>query len=231
MLAGVMCSLSCAAFADDIPAVRFDPLERNIEGWTVSIEPDLLEGKYREEGERSLTMLANHLQRISILVPEPALGKLKEVGIWIEHSHPRLRPMQYHPSKQWLIDNNHDPRLARKVHVTQASELYSREQMLKHPAVILHELAHAYHDQVLSFEQPDVIKAFAAAQERGNYENVLLHTGQRVRHYGLSNHKEYFAEGSEAFFYRNDFYPFVRAELTEHDPELEEVLAKLWGAR
>ena len=50
-----------------------------------------------------------------------------------------------------------------------------------------------------------------------------------MTHYGLTNHKEYFAEGTEAYFYRNDFYPFVRAELKEHDPTLHDVLAKVWG--
>ncbi len=49
-----------------------------------------------------------------------------------------------------------------------------------------------------------------------------------MKHYGLTNHKEYFAEGTEAFFYRNDFYPFVRAELKEHDPALQDLLIKIW---
>ncbi|MBM3867292.1 MAG: zinc-dependent peptidase, partial [Verrucomicrobia bacterium] len=53
-----------------------------------------------------------------------------------------------------------------------------------------------------------------------------------VKHYGLTNHKEYFAEATEAFFYRNDFYPFVRAELKEHDATMHDVLAKIWeGAK
>jgi dipeptidyl-peptidase-4 len=44
----------------------------------------------------------------------------------------------------------------------------------------------------------------------------------------MTDAKEYFAEGTEAFFYRNDFYPFVRAELKEHDPRLHEVLSEIW---
>ena len=34
---------------------------------------------------------------------------------------------------------------------------------------------------------------------------------------------------AEAYFYRNDFYPFVRAELKEHDPAMFELLVKIWG--
>ena len=209
--------------------VRFDPVERKIEGWTAHIEPALLDGEHGDVGTKALVMFANHLQRIKILIPAASLAKLQKIEFWIEHNHPRLKPIQYHPSKTWLVDHGHDPRLARKVHITQAKELLSREQMLKHPAVILHELAHAYHDQFLGFDDPEIIAAYDKAKASGSYETVLLFTGKRVKHYGLSNHKEYFAEGTEAFFYRNDFYPFVRAELKEHDPTLHALLEKAWG--
>lgn len=44
-----------------------------------------------------------------------------------------------------------------------------------------------------------------------------------------SDHKECFAERTEAYLHRNDFSPFVRAELKEHDPTLHAVLEKIWG--
>ena len=208
---------------------RFDPVTRNIEGWEVSVDPALLAGEHAEAGAKALSMLANHLQRISILVPAEPLAALKKVGIWIEHSNPSLKTMQYHPSEGWLRSNQHDPRLAKKVHIPQAKELFSRQQMLKHPAVVLHELAHGYHDQVLGFENPEVLQTFKHAEGAGLYRQVLLYTGETVRHYGLNNHKEYFAEGTEAYLYRNDFYPFVRAELKEYDPQLHQLLEKVWG--
>ena len=93
----------------------------------------------------------------------------------------------------------------------------------------MHELAHAYHDQILTFDHPDIIAAFRKAHQSGSYDRVMLFTGQNVRHYAMTNNKEYFAEGTEAYFYRNDFYPFVRAELKKHDPDLHTVLEKIWG--
>ena len=30
-------------------------------------------------------------------------------------------------------------------------------------------------------------------------------------------------------FSRNDFFPFTRDELKQHDPGMEQLLAKLWG--
>jgi hypothetical protein len=226
LLAAIVVPLGTAAA--ETPTSRLDPVEQDIEGWTIHVDPALLEGQQAAEGERALVMLANHLQRIKIIVPPESLEKLQQFEIWIEFSHPQLRAMQYHPSRQWLIDHGHDPRLARKVHIPQARALWSREQMLKHPAVILHELAHAYHDQVLGFENREVIAAFERAKEAGIYQDVLLYTGKTVRHYGLTNHKEYFAEGTEAYFYRNDFYPFVRAELKRHDAPLHDLLKQLW---
>jgi dipeptidyl-peptidase-4 len=219
-----------AAKADAAKAsgARFDPVERDLEGWNVFVEPALVEGEFAEDGARALKMLANHLQRIKIVVPARPLARLQQIGIWLEHEHPQYRSLRYHPSRQWLIEHGEDERLARKVHVPQAALLLSREQMLKHPAMVLHELAHGYHDQVLGFDNPDVIAAFERAKAAHLYDEVLAHTGKTIRHYALSNHKEYFAEGTEAWFYRNDFYPFVRAELQQHDPPLADVLKQVW---
>lgn len=208
---------------------RFEPILQKIEGWTVHVEPILLEGEHHESGTRALEMLANHLQRIAILVPEEPLAKLRTIEIWIEHAHPQLGAMQYHPNLKWLTDRDHDPRLAKKVHITHAKQLLSRQQMLKHPAVILHELSHGYHDQHLSFNHQPIVDAYDKAMAAGIYEKVLLYNGRQVRHYGATDHKEYFAEGTEAFFYRNDFYPFVAAELQEHDPFLYNLLVEIWG--
>jgi len=209
--------------------VRFDPVVQQIEGWTVSVDPGLLDGEHSEVGARALKMLANHLQRINILVPEEHLARMQKLEIWIEHHHPTLGAMQYHPSVGWLKSHGHDARLAKKVHIPRAESLLSRHQMVKHPAVVLHELAHAYHDQYLGFDEPRIVEAYEKAKAAGTYENVLLYTGQRVRHYAMTDQKEYFAEGTEAYFYRNDFYPFVRAELKEHDPVLHDLLSDVWG--
>lgn len=210
-------------------SVRFDPVVRQIEGWTVHVDPGLLEGEHSEVGARALKMLANHLQRIAILVPEPQLARMRKLEIWIEYHHPTLGAMQYHPSRGWLKSHGHDPRLAKKVHIPRAQSLLSRHQMIKHPAVVLHELAHAYHDQYLGFHEPRIVEAYQKAKAAGTYEKVLLFTGKIVRHYAMTDQKEYFAEGTESYFYRNDFYPFVRAELKEHDPELHDLLEDIWG--
>ena len=201
----------------------------DLHGWTVHADKRLVDGEARELGARALGMLANHLERIDILIEGQPLADLKKMEIFIEHSHPELGNMQYHPGIDWLNERGYDPRLVKKVHIPQATELLSRQQMLKHPAVILHELAHAYHDQVLGFGEPEILKAYQDAMKKGIYDQSLLHTGETVKHYATTDHKEYFAESTEAYLYHNDFYPFVRAELRQHDPAAFQLMEKIWG--
>ena len=225
----ILCALVVVAFAAESAKPRFDPVEKKIEGWTVFVEPAMLKSAPDSEDARSLAMLEAHLRILTAMVPADRLEKLKKLKIWVERDHPTLKSMQYHPSEQWLRDNGHDPRLARKFHIPVAQQLISSAQLAKHPMVVLHELAHAYHDQVLSFDEPRVIAAYEKAKASGSYEKVLLYNGETVSHYALTNHMEYFAEGTEAFFNRNDFYPFVRAELKLHDPTLHDLLIEIWG--
>jgi len=244
-----MAALASPAFASEVPGQppdpngksdarketpkkeHFDPVIKDIEGWTVRVDPQMLEGEHAQAGARALAMLANHLQRIAILMPEYRLEEVRKLDIWVEHDHPEINvePGPYHPDVDWLTERGYDPRLAKKVHVTRAASLLERHHMIKHPAVILHELAHAYHDQVLGFDEPRIKAAYNKAMNAGLYEKVLDYTGRRVRAYAATNHKEYFAEGTEAYFYRNDFYPFVRAELKQHDPVLHDLLEEIWG--
>ena len=50
----------------------------------------------------------------------------------------------------------------------------------------------------------------------------------RERAYGMNNPQEYFAELTEAYFGTNDFYPFVKPELAEHDAQGYAAIESLW---
>jgi len=47
--------------------------------------------------------------------------------------------------------------------------------------------------------------------------------------YAVTNHKEYFAELTEALFSTNDVFPYTREELAGHDPKGMAVLRRVWG--
>src|SRR5262249_39055788 len=101
---------------------------------------------------------------------------------------------------------------------------WTREQ----PWMVLHELSHGYHHRFLGDNHPDIKRCYESAKASGKYDSVLRFNGKHERHYAMNNEKEYFAEATEAFFGTNDFYTFVRAELKEHDPEMFELLGRLW---
>ena len=204
------------------------PIVEKIEGWTIELDPALKAPDQRKFLQDVKKAMANHLQRIVYILPAEKTKALRKLPIRIDLEH-KLTNMQYHPSKKWLIANGHDPSLEKRVHIPRAHSLLARGTWAKHPYVILHELAHAYHDQVLSFDHPEILKAYNRSEKAGIYERVLLYRGGKTRHYARTNHKEFFAEMTESYLGVNDFYPFVRGELKEHDPETFALMAKIWG--
>ena len=200
---------------------------RQIEGWTVLVNRELLD-EHPALAERVLRHLQNHLYRVAFAVPEPALQHLQQVPIWVEYrNRPERHPcMCYHPSAAWLRQHGFNPDKAGSV------ELAGAENFLKwtrhQPSMVFHELAHAYHHQVLGHDHPVVRRAYAQARAGGTYDKVLHINGSTRRHYAMNNDKEYFAETAEAYFGTNDFYPFTRAELKRHDPEAYELHQRLW---
>ncbi|MDP6525912.1 MAG: metallopeptidase [Kiritimatiellia bacterium] len=204
-------------------------VEKDLEGWTIHVDKRLLKEE-KEVGDVALRILGFKLMEITYRVPEESVEKLRKVPIWLDFDH-ELNNMQYHPSKGWLINNGHDPRMEQSVHIPRAQSLPRVVRVHKQPWVILHELAHALHDRELGFNDPEIREAYNKAKASGKYEKSLLFTGNTVKHYGLTNEKEYFAESTESFFGVNDFYPFVRAELKEHDPHMHELLKRVWGVK
>ncbi|MBN1815961.1 MAG: hypothetical protein JW828_01285 [Sedimentisphaerales bacterium] len=200
---------------------------QTIEGWSVLVHRDLLD-KHPDLADKVLRHLKSHLYQISYMLPEGAVVKLQQVPIWVEYKNrPEKHPcMCYHPSAQWLKENDFNPDKAGSVELAGAETFlqWTKDQ----PWMVFHELAHAYHHQVLGYGHPEIRKAYRKAKESGAYESVLHINGSTRRHYAMNNDQEYFAETAEAFFGTNDFYPFTRAELKQHDPDAYELHKKLW---
>lgn len=201
---------------------------RKIEGWTVRIDDRLLQAPNDVLGTRTLRFLEGKLSDIKVVVPEDKLKKLQAVTIVVDLTHGKLGPMQYHPDTGWLKSNGYSPELAKCVHLPRAADVATKRNINEQPWVILHELAHAYHDQILGFDEPRIRETYEKYRKSGHGEKTLLFNGQRVKHYALTNHHEFFAEMTEAYFGVNDFFPFNRAELKEAEPEIYELMAHVW---
>jgi hypothetical protein len=222
-----------SASADDAPQA-LPPLPdshttRQIEGWTVRGDERLLEGDGAAVGERAVKLLTARLVGIAVVVPEDKLAKLREVPIQLDLTHGALRVMQYHPSAGWLKSHGYSEQLARCVHIPDAREFLSPFENHRQPWAVLHELAHAYHDRVLGFDDPRVVAAWKKFRDGGRYQSVLTSPGPTREHYGLTDAKEFFAEMTEAYFGTNDFYPFVAGELKQAEPEIFALLRDIWG--
>lgn len=204
------------------------PFLEQLEGWPIEWNPDFKKKENKQVFHDVRKALANHLQRIIYILDKSRVKALQALYIRVDLDH-TLGNMQYHPSKGWLINNQFDPTLEKRVHIPRAKQLLSRALWAKHPNVIMHELAHSYHDQVLSFENKDILNAYQRAEKEKLYERVLLFRGGKTAHYARTNHKEFFAEMTESYLGVNDFFPFVRAELQEHDPQTFKLMQKIWG--
>lgn len=84
------------------------------------------------------------------------------------------------------------------------------------------------------FENSKVNAMFLRAKVSGSYDNVERWYGNgrantKERAYALSNPMEYFAESSEAYFTRNDFFTFNAEELRGHAPAMSGLLSELWS--
>ena len=228
----VLLLAGCSAAEVDVRGPRYTPTSdyetRTIEGWTIRVNRALLHPT-SSSGGPALRLLAHRLQEVSRALPLEACEALRKAPIWLGLDDGHSPLAEYHASAAWLRENGYNPEKAKAVEIGNASRflLADREQ----PFMLLHELAHAYHDRVLGFDHPGILAAYAAATAAGTYDAVLRSTGKTERHYAMTDAKEYFAEGAEAFFGVNDFYPFVRIELERHDPALVRVLEEVWRSR
>lgn len=200
----------------------------SLEGWTCHVSPKLYEKEHEELRQQTLRLVGNQLYSIRLLVAEDRLRELTKVPLWIDLDSP-LRNLQYHPSRDWLVQHAHHGEMAKAVHLPNARYFVSPRHTNEQPWAILHELAHAYHDRVLGFDHREIEEAHERVKKEGLYDSVLHVVGDERKHYALTNHKEFFAEMTEAYIGTNDFFPFVRGELKRHDKATFELLQKIWG--
>ena len=207
-----------------VPSTKY--ATTRVAGWTVRVNRELLTTQ-SELGSNALALLAVHLCGLTNAIPAHACEALKRVPIWLGVNDGHAPCAEYHPSKDWLVKNGYNPDKAKGVEIGNARRFL--EWSPSQPMMVLHELAHAYHDQVLGFSDKTIRAAYEHAKAGGGYNSVPRNNGRTERAYALTDDHEYFAEASEAFFGTNDFFPFIRAELKEHDPVIYELLDEVWA--
>lgn len=204
---------------------------RLLEGWKVYLSDELLKSQATET-EAALVLLRPQLATIVKTVPPLAVAKLQAITLWFSPEYPKTPPRaEYHPGLGYLKQVNRNPCLHKGVEFTNVRTFAAECERM--PCLALHELSHGYHDQVLGFDNAEILAAYQRAKASGTYDNVERWFGggrpnTHEKAYAMTTPQEYFAECSEAFFGRNDFYPFTRADLHQHDPQMEQLLERMW---
>ncbi len=188
-------------------------------------EPELL--------ARVKIMLASDLLMIERIVPKPAYDRITTTTFWIELQGPRVeggmsgRGMCYHASFAWVTGHGLLGEKTGGVEICRADDFidWRRSQ----PFMTLHELAHAYH-HMLGTDFAPVAEAYEHAKAAGLYDQVARNNHNRTeRAYAITNTTEYFSELTEAYFGLNDFFPYSRGQLREHDPRGYDAIEQAWN--
>jgi hypothetical protein len=216
-----LCSQSVLAYD---PTEKY--LKREIQGYTVLISPEV--EKHPDEAKAAFAELEAQLKKINDVVPEKPLSELKKIKFWIEWEVNKKGACEYHVSLTWLKNHGYNPDKAQGVEINNSKNFgeWSRKTQ---PWMILHELAHSYHFTVLGENYEPLQDAYKQAMERKLYDSVEFINGGKKKAYAATNPAEYFAELSEAYFGKNDFFPFTCEELEKHDPAGFAMMKKAWG--
>ena len=226
----VVCNVTPFFSAQDKATPSITWSSRTIEGWQVNVNKQL-----EKDDPNSLTtaidLLTKQLEEIVRVVPPDAVKRLRAVALWISPEYAGIPPRaEYHPGAGWLRDNGRDPVMVKGVEFTNVRIFEAETRRM--PNFALHELAHAYHDQVLGNDHEELIATFERAKASGKYDRVERQDSEgrkrQDRAYALTSPQEYFAETTEAYFSHNDFQPYDRAELEAFDPAMYKLLGRLW---
>lgn len=229
MIGGLVAGMLPVCAADE--AQVFDPTRnyeiRIVDGWTLRInrryadEPRLLDDVLAE--------IHRQFANIEQAVPAPAVEKLRQIEIWVEVDDPQFPCMCYHPNERWLKAHGINPDKTKHVELANGRNFIS---WTKHqPWMILHELAHGYHDRFINggYENARISQTLRRSKDAGLYGEVEHVSGKKRDHYAATNPMEYFAESSESYFGKNDFYPFDRRELRTYDEPTLHLMERFWG--
>jgi len=198
-----------------------------LRGWTIRVNPAIAE-KNPSLLTATMEELDKQLYAITRVIPTVALNRIRDIEIWVELEMSKTACMCYHVSRNWLIPNGYNGDKEGTVEIGNAQAFldWTKGQ----PWMMLHELAHGYHDQVFGYDHPQITEAWKRIKDSGVYQSVGHISGTPRKHYALTNQMEWFAETTEALYGTNDFYPYVRSELDEVDPEGKALVKRLWEA-
>ena len=165
-------------------------------------------------------------------LPSVVLDSLRQMTFFIDWSASFGGTARFHASRNWLVNNGY---ILDKLYSIEVSNVgnFLHHTKLNMPNLLLHEIAHLYHLTTLTTNYEPIYEAYLNARDKNLYSSVSFHAGngnyvEGVFSPAVSDQLNYFAELTEAYFGLNEYYPFNREQLREHDPQGFAVLEAVW---
>jgi hypothetical protein len=212
------------------------------QGFQILVDKDLLDKPDRTD--LLLKKLDAALLKISQVVSPSQFAAMRQTKIWVSLPKHRLvnessSEMSGHTSQaialyrkstaKELKSHGHNPDKAKSVEIFNAG-LFTRAPADLQLVIVLHELAHAYHDKVLDARKPEIRSTYKKAMARGHYNIPDPRSETAGKAYAATNEYEYFAELSVAYLAKNDGFPQDRYVLAKADPIGYHLMQQVWGA-
>jgi len=198
-----------------------------IEGFNLLVNREVLENNDDASyGRKPLDVLELELKIVTSIMTRSALDVLRKLLIWVEWDESEAQrnavAVYYGGHQLALLKQGKHPLKANNITVLRMKRLTEEHQPKKDVGrcVLLHEIAHAVHHQLIGFDNAAIKTAYQQALDRALVDKSV---------YAATNDKEFFAEMTCTYLDRLNYYPHTRAELEKHDPVTYRLMKSTWG--
>lgn len=211
----------------DIPGYKV----HTINGFTVVVSKDVLDADATEFKRKPLEAIELELKNVTDLMTGKAAETLRNIPVWAEWDERIVinngrqgtaYGTYYGGNQLQTLAGGMHPLKAKCVviHLTKTLTKEYQDKAKPDKLLLLHEFAHAVHDQLLGFDNAAVKTGFSQAMARKLYDKTL---------YCTTNEMEYFAEMTCAYLDRIRYFPHDRTDLQKHDPTSHKLMESIWG--
>jgi hypothetical protein len=202
-----------------------------IEGFTFLIQESVFAEDVSKYERKPLEVLELECKRLANVLSPKALDALHTLVVWVNWDDKvplgngrdgNALATYYGSSPAQITKDGKHPLQSKTVTIHSLKNLTAGRQPKTDRGVslLLHEFAHAVHDQVLGFQHAGIKAAYQQAMERKLYDKDL---------YVATNEKEFFAEITCAYLDKLRYYPHDRADLQKHDPATFKLMETVWA--
>lgn len=205
---------------------------KKIEGFTFMISEEALNADASKYERKPLEVLEYECKLLEKMLSPKTVDLLRRLTIFVDwdervtlsngRSGTALASYYSHTPQQIVKDGKH-PLQAKGVTI-HTLKLLTEQRQPKYDSrmscLLLHEFAHAVHDQLFGYDHAGIKTAYEQAMERRLLEKDS---------YAATNHREFFAEMSCTYLDRLSYYPHTRDDLKKHDAVTFKTMETIWA--